>query len=329
MWRVAQELEAADVLVAQVDLMTTPTQAQLASKLARTIHDDIASRLFRARERVSAFQGLRIRPTITVDPDTGALGFTFDAAGAAPEDVHDTLERLLALPGQLAAERKRRVCLVLDEFQEVLDIDRHLPRLLRSVFQAQPEVAHVYLGSRRHLMQAVFSDVNEPFWRSAKRVELDVIAPEAFAGFIAERFRATGRTIDATAVDAVLHETGGHPYATQELCYFTWAEVPAGAGAEVATVQAALDRALRSEHAHFTLVWERASTVQRRVLQALAREPGRPLTEAYRRRRALPGATTVQRALDYLERAELVARRRGEAWIAEPFLAAWLRRIDA
>ena len=64
------------------------------------------------------------------------------------------------------------------------------------------------------------------------------------------------------------------------------------------------------------------------MLQALAREPGRPLTEAYRRRHALPGVTAVQRALGYLERAELVSRRRGQAWISEPFLAAWLRRID-
>jgi AAA+ ATPase superfamily predicted ATPase len=329
MWRVAQELVENDVLVAHVDLMTTPTPAQLAAKLARTIHDDIASRLFRARQRVRAFQGLRIRPTVTVNPDTGALGFTFDASGAAPEDVHQTLEELLALPGRLGAERDRKVCLVLDEFQEILDIDRSLPRLMRSVFQAQPDVAHVYLGSRRHLMQSVFSDENEPFWRSAKRMELDVIEPEHFAGFIAERFAGTGRTIDADAVDAVLRETGGHPYATQELCYFTWAETAPGGAADAATVEAALDRVLRSEHAHFTLVWERAPTAQRRVLQALARERGRPLTEAYRRRHALPGATAVQRALGYLERAELVARRRGEAWISEPFLAAWLRRIDA
>jgi uncharacterized protein len=329
MWRVAQELVEDDVLVAHVDLMTTPTPAQLAAKLARTIHDDIATRLFRARQRVRAFQGLRIRPTVTVNPETGALGFTFDASAAAPEDVHQTLEELLALPGRLGAERDRKVCLVLDEFQEILDIDRNLPRLLRSVFQAQPEVAHVYLGSRRHLMQSVFSDENEPFWRSAKRMELDVIEPEHFAGFIAERFRGTDRTIEPDGVDAVLRETGGHPYATQELCYFTWAETPAGSVAEAATVEAALERVLRSEHAHFTLIWERAPTVQRRVLQALARERGRPLTEAYRRRHALPGTTAVQRALGYLERAELVARRKGEAWISEPFLAAWLRRIDA
>ena len=41
-WRVEQEL-LREVLVAQVDLMTTPTKERLAEKLAKTIHDDIAS----------------------------------------------------------------------------------------------------------------------------------------------------------------------------------------------------------------------------------------------------------------------------------------------
>lgn len=35
---------------------------------------------------------------------------------------------------------------------------------MRSVFQEQPDVAHVYLGSRRHTMARVFNDENEPFW---------------------------------------------------------------------------------------------------------------------------------------------------------------------
>src|SRR6266498_4456775 len=59
-WRAAQNLTQAEVLVAQVDLMTTPTKEKLAEKLAKTIHEDVASALFRARERLRIFTGLRI-----------------------------------------------------------------------------------------------------------------------------------------------------------------------------------------------------------------------------------------------------------------------------
>ena len=193
-WRVAQTLVKKRVLVAQVDLMTTPTRERLAEKLAATIYEDVASPLFRAKERLRVFGHLRIKPTVVVDPEDGSLSFTFEA-GRTPEDLDDTLERLLELPGKLAAERERQAVLILDEFQEIVDIDRQLPKLMRAVFQQQPEVAHVYLGSKRHMMERIFSDENEPFWRSAKQMELGVIEPARFEGYLAERFVGTGRRI--------------------------------------------------------------------------------------------------------------------------------------
>jgi uncharacterized protein len=197
---------------------------------------------------------------------------------------------------------------------------------MRAVFQRQPEVAHVYLGSKRHMMRQIFNDENEPFWRSAKQVELGVIAREPFAAYIRRQFERTDRYIAPEAVAAILDGTGGHPYATQELCYFAWQETEVDERAEVAHVEAALAKVLRSEHAHFSLLWERASSVQRLLLTELAVEPGRPLTGDYRRRHNLPAPSTVQRAVEALERDELVARDRGRVRIAEPFLAAWLVR---
>jgi uncharacterized protein len=324
-WRATQELARDRVLVASVDLMTTPTPAKLAEKLARAIHDDVASPLLRARERLRIFGDLKVSPTITVDANTGAPSFSFSVTERR-EDIDATLERLLELPAQLGAERKRKIALVLDEFQEIVDIDARLPRLMRAVFQQQPEVAHVYLGSKRHMLRRIFSDENEPFWRSAKQMELGVIEAEPFGAFIKRQFERTGRFVSAEAIAAILDVTGGHPYATQELCYFAWQEVAAEQRAEAAGVEAALARVLRSEHAHFSLLWERASSVQRLVLAELAREPGHPLSADYRNRHNLPGPSTVQRAVEALERAELVARDRGRVRIVEPFLAAWLQR---
>ena len=324
-WRASQELARKRVLVAQVDLMTAPNPATFAEKLARTIHDDVASPLLRAKERLRVFGDLKITPSITVDPQTGAPAFSFDI-GQRREDFDATIERLLELPGELAADRKRAVLLVLDEFQEVVEIDPRLPKLMRAVFQRQPEVAHVYLGSKRHMMQRIFNDENEPFWRSAKQVELGVIERAPFGAYIKRQFERTDRYIAAEAVDAILDSTGGHPYATQELCYFAWQETAADERAEAEHVDAALTKVLRSEHAHFSLLWERASSVQRLLLSALAREPGRPLTGDYRRRHNLPAPSTVQRAVEALERDELVARDHGRVRIVEPFLAAWLVR---
>jgi len=320
-WRAAQELTREDVLVAQVDLMRTPTRDRLAARLARTIHEDLASRRWNARERLKVFADLRLRPTITVNPNDGAVSFSFDAR-AGDEDIDATLEELLTMLGRIAADRERRVVLVLDEFQEVVAVDPNLLKVMRSVFQEQPEVAHIYLGSKRHMMRQIFSDENEPFWRSAKQMELDVIAPGLFAGYAIARFQQTGKELDPTTCERALELTGGHPYATQELLYFLWEEK---------TLERALDATLRSEHSHFSLLWDGISGAQKRVLQALAQEqPGRPLSSDYQRRHSLPATPTVQAAVSALERSEVLRKvARGQYRIAEPFLTEWVQSYES
>lgn len=323
-WRVAQTLGREDVLVAQVDLMRTPTKEKLAEKLAETIYEDLATPLFRARERLKVFAGLRVTPTALVNPDDGTLRFTFGAR-VLDTDIDATIESLLELPARLAADRGRRVVLVLDEFQEITEIDAGLVKLMRAVFQTQADVCHLYLGSKRHMMERIFNDVNEPFWRSAKQMQLGPIPPEDFTAFAVDGFTRTGRTLSPAAAARVVALTGGHPYATQELLYFLWQQTPAGETADDAACDRALADVLQSEHAHFSLLWDRFAPTHRAVLLALCAEAGRPMTRAYQARHGLPPTTTVQKALDALIRAEIVERQgRGEYAVSEPFLAEWV-----
>ena len=128
------------VLVVEVDLMATPTKERLAGKLAKSIDSDIAPTVFKAKEHLRIFQSLRVAPIVTVDPD-GSFSFSFSAS-RAPEEIDDTLERLLELPAIVAADKRKHVVVYFDEFQEITEIDARLPALMRSVFQQQQHVSH-------------------------------------------------------------------------------------------------------------------------------------------------------------------------------------------
>ena len=187
----------------------------------------------------------------------------------------------------------------------------------------------MYLGSKRHMMEQIFNDDNEPFWRSAKQIELGVIPPRLFADFIRDRFRKTGRSIEEAVIDAILELTHAHPYGTQELAYALWEVTGQGETATAAKLDEALDRVLRSETAHFRRIWEDAPKAQRLILEALAKAPGRPpLSASYRREHNLPGTSTVQRALEALSRDELIQRHEDGYRIVEPFLAEWILRNE-
>src|SRR5262249_11977953 len=147
--------------------------------------------------------------------------------------------------------------LILDEFQQVVEIDEHLPALMRSVFQVQSDVAHIFLGSRQHLMQRVFTDRNQPLYRSARPLPLGAIPEAEFAAFIRERCRASHVAIDAAAVDHLLNTTRSHPHDTQELAHFAWALARAADGRiNTAIVDAALEKVVAAEDAHYTTLWE-------------------------------------------------------------------------
>jgi uncharacterized protein len=329
--RAAGRAERDGALVGYVDLLKVTSRERFAAALARTIHRDLDTAPGRAYERAAElFRGLRIVPTMEVDPQDGSLSFSFRATRRRT-DIDDTIESLLELLGRIGVERERRVVMIFDEFQEIVELDPRYPNLLRAVFQAQPEVAHIYLGSKRHVLDRIFGDRNEPFWRSAKKLEIGLIAPALFARFVRARFDRTDKGITEAAAARLVELTAGHPYGTQELAHEVWERTPGGAFAYESDVDAGLERVLRAEHNHLEQLWADAPRTQRRLLSALAAEPtASPYAEGYRMAHDLPPAPTLQSALTALARKELVGRLEdGTLAIIEPFLAAWVRREAA
>jgi hypothetical protein len=326
--RAAQEALRQKALVGYCDLMKTPTKERFAAALAKTIYADIASPVGQAFERAAElFRSLRVRPTMEVDPSDGSLRFSFQP-GRRKSDIDETIERLLELLGELAAERHRPVVLVFDEFQEIVSLDPKFPNLMRAVFQTQPEVSHMYLGSKRHILERIFNDKNEPFWRSAKQLEIGMIPPAKFGPFLRDRFAASGKGITVEALGQLLAISGGHPYGTQELAYFVWELLPPGGEADLTDLQEAVTRVLRSERNHFSQLWDEAPHAQRLLMLALADEPtGSIYATAYHERHELPGNPTLQTALAGLIRKEIAGRDvDGDYQVVEPFLAEWLQR---
>jgi hypothetical protein len=326
--RAIDDLRAEGALVAYLDLLGSPTKEELADDLAQAFHDDLLSPLGRTLDRVREFfSGLTIAPRLTIGDDGKPL-FEFLGYQRA-EDADNLLGGLLALPGELSEER--HVVVVLDEFQEIVGIDQRLPGQIRAVFQRQPQVAHVYLGSKRHLMEPMFMDRAAPLYRAAKPLVLGPIAPHQFIGFLRDRFAAGGVQAADEALEYVLSLTDGKPYETQELCSFAWtrARVTEDTSVEVALVERAFDDLVDAESARYVAVWERLPSRQRTLLLALSREPGRVYAEAYRKKHKLGSASAVQDAFRGLERLDLVeASPKGGYLLNDVFMRRWLNRLD-
>jgi uncharacterized protein len=326
-------LREQDVLVAYVDLLRATSKAELAGFLATALYRGLVSPVDQAIHRIGEFFGeLPIRPSIKLPsgPD-GSVTPTFEFGTATrTEDADAMLEQLLGLPGQVAARRKRRVALVIDEFQSILEIDAALPRKMRAVFQFQADVSHVYLGSKQHLLHRVFSDANAPLYNSAKPLPLGPIPKERFAAFIQERFAATANRIAPGALDHLLAITGGHPNDTQKLCYFIWNLAHSGRRViDAPDVDLAVRQVVTTDTARYTELWESLTPNQRRVLVAVARAGAHQdiRAQAFREAHGLSSYRAVDYALDVLVERSLVERLGPQYFdVPDVFLRLWLRR---
>ena len=203
-----------------------------------------------------------------------------------------TIERLLELPQDIANERRRRAVLMLDEFQEIVKLDKAFPNLIRAVFQTQPEVGHIYLGSKRHIIDKIFDDKNEAFWR-APRGSSSGGSRERFTPFIKQRFERPTRG-SATRPSTGSSTRRGAPVRTQQLAYMTWGSCRRGTmgarGRESRRQQSAPRRAqpLRED-------LERRDRDQRLLILALAAEPSGLYGIEYQERYGLASDTHIQR----------------------------------
>jgi AAA+ ATPase superfamily predicted ATPase len=323
--QVLRALEKDGSLVAYVDLLRTPSKERFASHLAASMYHGLLGRGAQALQRATEwFSQLRVRPRITLNED-GTPSFEF-AGGSPSVDVDATIERLLELPQTIALERKRRVVVVFDEFQEVLDLDPALPGLMRSIFQEQGEVAHVFLGSRQRLLRRVFADRNQPLYRLARPMTLGPIDAVAFAPYIRQRFAAGRSQITHDGIETLLEITRGHPNDTQELAHFAWARAVAeGAPATPDTVRQALGEVVSAESGRFILIWDNMSPLQRRALSAVAHEGARLYASEVRQAFQLGDPSALQKALQRLNDLELIESvHRGAYSVPDLFFRAWL-----
>jgi AAA+ ATPase superfamily predicted ATPase len=149
-FQAVEELAKEGILIAYVDLMLSESKAEFANSLANALYDGLVAPFDRAWKKAGDFfSRLSLRPKFTVD-DSGKPVVEITTA-AADRDVDRMLKDLLALSGKVAEDRKKRVVVIMDEFQEVMGFDKRLPAVMRAVFQQQGEVSHVFLGSKRHL----------------------------------------------------------------------------------------------------------------------------------------------------------------------------------
>lgn len=190
----------------RIDLQYVMSVDDFAAQLLKSIF-----KIFPMEKVRHAMTHFRIAPILSMNAVTGAMEVSFQPtanAGVLLEDAMAVLEKVTTA--------ERRFIIVLDEFQEVVKIQKGFDRQLRSLMQRQHNLNYILLGSQESMMEAIFEKKTSPFYHFGQMIRLGKIPYDDFHRYIEERLN-----IDDVP-DRILQFTACHPYYTQQLASQVW-----------------------------------------------------------------------------------------------------------
>ncbi len=265
-----------------------------------------------------------LRPKVTIDPDTGAIGATLDTGGS--KMTIDSIEEALEKLGEL--HKKKSIVVILDEFQDVLRIKeskRALARM-RSVIQFQGNLPYVFSGSARDKMEMIFSDPDSLFFKSAITLEVAAHSGASFRKFLTRKFAVTKRAIGEGLFEAIedmgVTVTGD----VQQLCWAMWFASEPGETIDVVSIEGALDTIFQIERSKYEDAVLNISATQLKVLGALAVHGGKGIYSSdFKLSSGVTVVGSITKAVQRLEDLRIIYRQRDEYRFANPFFGVWMR----
>lgn len=338
----AAELAAveAGAIVLRYDVSAFATLDALTARIAADAAAAFAGGPDRiARVVKSLFGGLR--PTVSIDLVTGAPTVSFGTAGTqAPRhsgavplltDVLDGIETA-------ARKHKRRVALVLDEFQEVVEAGggEKAEDQIRAAVQRHSRVGYVFAGSNTRLLTEMTTTHGRPFFNLGDKRFIGPVPRVDFMALLTKGFTSGNVAVENGALETMLDLAEDVPYTVQLLARACWdtcrATAPSGASAVPLTadlVTGVHERIVREYDASFSVLWEGITPTQRTALRALIQTGGVGMSSADVSRRYRIGVSTLHTALTSLKQQGVlrddpalgVSRTRFE----DPLFGAWIR----
>ncbi|MBK7707541.1 MAG: ATP-binding protein [Acidobacteria bacterium] len=320
--------------------------------LVRKIVEDSAKalqgRIEKTGEHIARyFKALRpeLSFSVTQTEWKASLGATPSAASVGVEQLVDALNGL----EELASEQKeRKVALIIDEFQEILNQAGVLAeKQIRSAIQTHQFTAYVFAGSKTSFLTEMTTNPSRPFYRLGSSLFVGPLPKTEFSRFLLDKFVYGGFFSPKSKEDEklslakkILDVAEDVPYNVQMIAHSLWNRLleirigsPETAFLSEALIADTLETLLRQNDPFYTQVWNGLTAIQKRALSAVARNEGQNLQSAKVTGESGVSASSMRKSLESLTSRDVLRQEELRGSIKfkfeDPFLAAWIRRFTS
>ena len=330
----AERAEKNNTVVLRHNAEAYPTLVLMAQAIVEEAAKELAGSAERAGKKVREFFGA-LRPQLTYNPLDQSFSVSLTAASTETASEPALLTQVLDGLNAMAADSKKRVAVVIDEFQHIVEQGGiAAERQIRAAVQKHDHLAYVFAGSKTSMLTEMTGDPSRPFYRLGTRLFVGPIPRVDFAEFIKRGFADAGFEIEKPAVEGILNLAEDVPYNVQRLAHECWntmrshdrdAEDQAFSSEDVFE---ALVQLVKRDDPFYTQMWNRLAATQRTALLALVLHKGTGLfTESVLKTFGI-ALSTMRTALKALAKTGIAREEETQGSVRlrleDPFFAQWI-----
>ncbi len=295
-----------------IDMQIVLSVEDFASKLLKHVY-----RIFPVQKLKNYIKSFRVIPVVNINPVTGEPEISFKSESKKLTPLEDVLN----LIEQLGTE-KRKIIVVLDEFQDIFRIDEGLDRFLRSIMQNHRHINYIFMGSSESMIREIFEKKNSPFYRFGTLMILKKIAQEKFTAFLEKRF-ADVTDMYKVISEGIIRKTDSHPYYTQQLAFTVW-ELLIRNGFSSDIIDKASEDIVFSHDNDYERLWNNFNRTDMMVLNGMSLTDISPLSDEFSRIFGTGATSTVFSSLKRLTHKGILFKEGSIYKIDDVFFKMWI-----
>lgn len=136
----------------------------------------------------------------------------------------ENISEILIKLDEAARLTKKRVVVVMDEFQQLSYIQNHaIGASIRHAMQYSQNISYIFSGSNRHMLVNIFNSKNRLFYNSCEIVKLDRISAKDYEWFIQQAAeKQWNKRLSQNVLEEIFKLFELHPSYVNRICGHFW-----------------------------------------------------------------------------------------------------------
>lgn len=262
-------------------------------------------------------------PKISFNPQIDSefsLGLDWQEVKKKPEEV-------LNLAENIAQNRKIKIIICIDEFQNISTFENPLAfqKKLRANWQKHKSVSYILYGSKRHMLMDVFTSASMPFYKFGDLIFLEKISNKEWKKFIVKRFKETDKEITPENASLLAFLVQNHPYYVQQLAQKCWFRSDLKCDEEI--IYNAHESLMMQLGMLFQTITDSLKTTQINFLKSIINGETKFTSKKVIIKYDLGTSSNVKRIKEALINKEIIESINGELVFLDPVYQSWLTKI--